>query len=83
MQRMGMVTGSKSEKVADYKRLHANVWPSVLDCLATSHIRNYSIFLRKPENLRWLTITDPCLVPLSTRKDGEFRAMMYDVFHLA
>lgn len=108
MQRMGMVIGLKPEKVADYKRLHADVWPSVLDCLAKSHIRNYSIFLKEPENLlfsyweyhgndfaadaariaedpetlRWWTLTDPCQVPLSTHKDGEFWAMMDEVFHL-
>lgn len=30
---------------------YANVWPAVLDRLSRSHITNYSIFLRRPENL--------------------------------
>lgn len=51
MQRMGMVIGIKPDKIADYKRLHAAVWPDVLAQIADSNIRNYSIFLREPENL--------------------------------
>ena len=51
MQRMGMVIGIAPEHVAEYKRLHAAVWPAVLARLAASNIRNYSIFLREPENL--------------------------------
>lgn len=51
MQRMGMVIGIRPEHVAEYKRLHAAVWPEVLARIAASHIRNYTIFLREPENL--------------------------------
>lgn len=51
MQRMGMVIGVKADKIAEYKELHSNVWPSVLDRLSRSHIRNYSIFLNEPEGL--------------------------------
>jgi L-rhamnose mutarotase len=51
MQRMGMVIGIQPERIAEYKRLHAVVWPAVLARLALSNIRNYSIFLREPENL--------------------------------
>ncbi|WP_299934947.1 L-rhamnose mutarotase [uncultured Pelagimonas sp.] len=51
MQRMGMVIGLKPDKIDDYKRLHAAVWPEVLAQIKASNIRNYSIFLREPENL--------------------------------
>jgi len=51
MQRMGMVIGIAPERIADYKRLHAAVWPGVLQRLQRSNIRNYTIFLREPENL--------------------------------
>ncbi len=51
MQRMGMVIGVKPEKLDEYKRLHAAVWPDVLAQIANSNIRNYTIFLREPENL--------------------------------
>jgi L-rhamnose mutarotase len=51
MQRMGMVIGIHPEHVVEYRRLHAAVWPRVLERIALSKLRNYSIFLREPENL--------------------------------
>ena len=51
MQRMGMVIGIAPEHIAEYKRLHADVWPGVLQRLRLSRVENYSIFLREPENL--------------------------------
>lgn len=51
MQRMGMVIGIKPEKIAEYKRLHAAVWPEILAKISEANIKNYSIFLREPENL--------------------------------
>ncbi|WP_412563139.1 L-rhamnose mutarotase [Thalassobius sp. MITS945101] len=51
MQRMGMVIGIKPDKIAAYKQLHAAVWPDVLAQIRSSNIRNYTIFLREPENL--------------------------------
>lgn len=51
MQRMGMVIGIKPEMIETYKRLHVDVWPDVLAQIKGSNIRNYTIFLREPENL--------------------------------
>ena len=51
MQRMGMVLGLKPEKVEEYVRLHAAVWPDVLTMISACNIRNYSIYLKRPENL--------------------------------
>ena len=51
MQRMGSVLGVKPEAIAEYKRLHADVWPEVLAMIAACNIRNYTIFLKEPENL--------------------------------
>ena len=51
MQRMGMCLALKPEKVEEYKRLHTAVWPDVLAQISASNIRNYSIFLKEPENL--------------------------------
>ena len=51
MQRIGSVIGIHPDKIAEYKRLHAAVWPEVLAKIADCNIRNYSIFLREPENL--------------------------------
>jgi L-rhamnose mutarotase len=104
---MGMVIGLKQEKIAEYKRLHAAVWPDILDMISKCNIRNYSIFLKEPENLlfgyweyhgtdfeadaakmaadprtrEWWDVCMPCQQPLDTRKDGEWWAMMEEVFH--
>lgn len=51
MQRMGMVIGVKPEMIAEYKKLHAHAWPEVLEMIRACNIRNYTIFLREPENL--------------------------------
>lgn len=55
MKRMGMVIGIAPERVAEYKRLHAAAWPGVLRRIAASGIRNYTIYLREPENLLFAT----------------------------
>lgn len=107
MQRMGMVIGLKPEKIAEYKRLHANAWPEILDMISKCNIKNYTIFLREPENLlfgyweyhgtdfeadaakmaadpktqEWWDVCMPCQAPLETRKEGEWWAMMEEVFH--
>lgn len=51
MKRYGSVIGLQPEAIAEYKRIHAAVWPDVLAQIARSNIRNYSIFLKEPENL--------------------------------
>lgn len=107
MQRMGMVIGLKEGKIEAYKRLHADVWPDILTMISKCNIRNYSIYLKEPENLlfgyweyhgdsfeadaakmaadprtkEWWDICMPCQEPLETRKDGEWWAMMEEVFH--
>lgn len=107
MQRMGMLIGLKPDRVTAYKELHADVWPEVLGRIRECNIRNYTIFLREPENLlfgyweyvgtdfeadmqrmaadpdtrRWWDICMPCQEPLESRRDGEWWAMMDEVFH--
>ena len=51
MKRYGSVIGLSEEGKAEYRRLHAAVWPGVLAKIAECNIRNYSIFLKQPENL--------------------------------
>jgi L-rhamnose mutarotase len=51
MQRMGLVIGITKEGVAEYRRLHRAVWPEVIEAIERGNIRNYSIYLREPENL--------------------------------
>ncbi len=47
MKRFGMVLKLREEKIDEYKKLHAAVWPDVLRMIADCGIRNYSIYLRK------------------------------------
>ncbi|MDD5706457.1 MAG: L-rhamnose mutarotase [Kiritimatiellae bacterium] len=55
MKRYGSVIGLNEQKIEEYKRLHAAVWPSVLKMIAACHIRNYSIYLRKmPDGQHYL-----------------------------
>lgn len=51
MKRYGSVLGLSEEGKAEYRALHAAVWPMVLAKISDCHIRNYSIFLKEPENL--------------------------------
>ncbi len=44
MKRYGMVLKVRPEKFAEYKRLHAAVWPEILDMIAKCNISNYSIY---------------------------------------
>ena len=44
MQRFASVIGMKPEHRAEYEKLHADVWPAVLEQIKKSNIRNYSIF---------------------------------------
>ena len=52
MKRYGMVIGLRPEKLDEYKRLHAAVWPDVLKRIAQCNIRNYSIYLRRLDDGR-------------------------------
>ena len=51
MNRYGSIIGLNPERIAEYKHLHAAVWPEVLATISSCNIRNYSIFLRELENL--------------------------------
>lgn len=44
MKRYGQVIKLKPEKYEEYKKLHSEVWPEVLDMIKKCNIRNYSIF---------------------------------------
>ena len=110
MKRYGSVIEVKEEKIEEYKKLHAAVWPDVLKMIKSCHIQNYSIFLRKlpdgkfylfsyleytgsdfeadgakmaadPTTQKWWEVCKPCQIPLADCGDGEWWAMMEEVFH--
>lgn len=51
MERMGFVLGIKAEHIPEYKRIHAAVWPEILAIITRANIKNYTIYLKEPENL--------------------------------
>ena len=53
MKRYGWVIGLNEDKIDEYKRLHAAVWPDVLKMIRECNIRNYSIFMRRLDDKGW------------------------------
>ena len=51
MKRFGQVLGVKPDRVAEYVKVHAAVWPEVLEMIEACNIRNYSIFLQGDHTL--------------------------------
>lgn len=55
MKRYASIIGLPAEGMAEYKRLHAAVWPDVLAMIRRCNIRNYSIYLRRmPDGQHYL-----------------------------
>src|SRR5512135_2838159 len=44
MTRHGQLIGIRPEKLAEYTRYHAKVWPEILKKITECNIRNYSIY---------------------------------------
>jgi L-rhamnose mutarotase len=44
MQRFGQIIGVKPDQIEAYERIHAAVWPEVLDMIAQCNMHNYTIF---------------------------------------
>ena len=51
MKRYGTCIRLRPEAIAEYERIHAAVWPEVLATISACHIKNYTIFLKRPENI--------------------------------
>lgn len=73
MKRYGAVVGIRPEAIAEYKRIHAAVWPDVLKQIKASNISNYSIYLKEPENLMFAYYEYH-----GTDHDADMRAMAAD-----
>lgn len=43
-KRFGQLGKLKPDKIEEYDRLHASVWPEVLQTISRCNIKNYSIF---------------------------------------
>ncbi|MDK3157206.1 L-rhamnose mutarotase [Kamptonema cortianum] len=55
MKRHAHIIEIREDKIEEYKRLHAAVWPDVLRRIHASNMRNYSIFLKRlPDGKHYL-----------------------------
>ncbi len=76
MQRYGWIIGLQPDRVEDYKREHAAVWPAVLKMIKDCHIQNYSIYLRQfPDGAYYLF---SYLEYVGTDFDGDMAKMAAD-----
>ena len=46
MKRVGFLLKVRQDKIEEYKKHHAAVWPEMLDALRRSGWHNYSLFMR-------------------------------------
>lgn len=44
MRRFGQIIRVKPDRIEDYERIHAAVWPEVLETIRACNMRNYTIF---------------------------------------
>jgi L-rhamnose mutarotase len=54
VRRFGSVVGLSPEKEKDYRELHADTWPSILDRIKKSNMRNFSIYTTEIEGKKFL-----------------------------
>jgi L-rhamnose mutarotase len=70
MKRYGMVIRVYPDKIEEYKKLHASVWPDVLMKITQCNIRNYSIYLKDNQLFSYFEYIG-----------DDFKADMEEVFH--
>jgi len=58
VQRVAFRLRVRPERLAEYKQLHQQVWPELLDDMQAASIRNYSIFADGPELFGYLECND-------------------------
>jgi L-rhamnose mutarotase len=58
VQRVAFRLWVKPERLQEYKQLHQEVWPELLDEMRAASIRNYSIFADGPELFGYLECDD-------------------------
>jgi len=51
MKRIGFLLKVKTDKIAEYKKIHDNIWPEMLDALKRCGWHNYSLFMQNDGTL--------------------------------
>ena len=84
MERVCFQLQVKPERVAEYRARHADVWPEMLQALAATGWRNYSLFLR-PDGLligyfETLSLDDALAGMQATSVNNRWQAEMSEYF---
>ncbi|MHB9034869.1 MAG: L-rhamnose mutarotase [Anaerolineae bacterium] len=74
MQRIGFILKVKKDKMAEYKRRHAQVWPDMLQALSETGWHNYTIFMREDGMLFGYLETDDFAAAKAGMADKEVNA---------
>ncbi|MEN9936759.1 MAG: hypothetical protein RLZZ387_3338 [Chloroflexota bacterium] len=67
MRRFGQVIGVDPERIEEYKRYHAAIWPEIADAIHEAGIQNYSIFWKDSTLFAYFEYVGP---------DDEYEARM-------
>jgi L-rhamnose mutarotase len=67
MKRFGQLLGLRPEKLEEYKRYHASIWPEIARAIHEAGIRNYSIYHFRGQLFAYFEYTGP---------EGEYEARM-------
>jgi L-rhamnose mutarotase len=59
MKRFGQRLGLRPERLDEYKRHHARLWPEIADAIHAAGIRNYSIFHHDGELFAYFEYVGP------------------------
>lgn len=59
MRRIGQVIGLDPERVEEYRRYHAKIWPEIEEAIHQAGIRNYSIYLEGDQLFAYLEYHGP------------------------
>lgn len=59
MRRFGQRLGLRAERLEEYKRYHAAIWPEIAAAIHTAGIRNYSIFHHRGELFAYFEYVGP------------------------
>lgn len=59
MRRIGQVIGLDPERVEEYRRYHAKIWPEIEEAIQQAGIRNYSIYLDGAQLFAYLEYHGP------------------------
>jgi L-rhamnose mutarotase len=87
MRRVCFQLQVKPERIAEYRERHAEVWPDMLEALASTGWHNYSLFLRDDGlltevNGRWQAEMAEFFDDLGDQKPDQGFLVLEEIFHL-